>query len=83
MKYCPKCGTELFDEATICPECGVPQANSQADSGSIGYGILGFCIPVVGLVLFLIWKDAKPKNAKKAGVGALISFVLSVLLYLL
>jgi len=83
MKYCPKCGAELFDEATICPKCGVPQANSIDDSGSIGYGFLGFCIPIVGLVLFLIWKDVKPNNAKKAGVGALISFALGVLLYIL
>ncbi len=22
MKYCEKCGNELFDEAVICPKCG-------------------------------------------------------------
>lgn len=22
MKYCQKCGKELFDEAVVCPECG-------------------------------------------------------------
>lgn len=22
MKYCTKCGAELFDEAVICPKCG-------------------------------------------------------------
>ena len=22
MKYCSKCGNELFDEAVICPKCG-------------------------------------------------------------
>lgn len=24
MKYCMKCGKELFDEAVICPGCGCP-----------------------------------------------------------
>ena len=24
MKYCQKCGKELFDEAVICPGCGCP-----------------------------------------------------------
>ena len=26
MKYCTKCGNELFDEAVICPKCGCPVA---------------------------------------------------------
>lgn len=38
-------------------------------------------IPVVGLVLFLVWKDQKPKTAKAAGIGALVSVILSVLIY--
>lgn len=24
MKYCTKCGNQLFDEAIICPKCGTP-----------------------------------------------------------
>ena len=24
MKYCTKCGKELFDEAVFCPSCGCP-----------------------------------------------------------
>ena len=39
------------------------------------------CIPIVGLVLFLVWKDTKPRNAKAAGIGALVSVILSVLYY--
>ena len=33
------------------------------------------CIPIVGLVLFLVWKDTKPRNAKAAGIGALVSVI--------
>lgn len=27
MKYCAKCGAELFDEAVICVKCGCPAEN--------------------------------------------------------
>lgn len=49
------------------------------DNGSIGWGFLGFCIPLVGLILFLVWKDSKPLSAKKAGIGAIIGFGLNLL----
>ena len=49
------------------------------DHGSIGYAILGFFAPMIGLILFLVWRNEKPKSAKQCGIGALISFILSVL----
>jgi len=36
---------------------------------------------VVGLVLFLVWRDEKPKTAKAAGIGALVSVILTILIY--
>lgn len=51
------------------------------DSGSIGWGVLGCCIPLVGLILFLVWKDQKPNTAKKAGIGALIGVICIVIYY--
>ncbi len=53
------------------------------DNGGFGWGLLGCCIPIVGLVLFLVWKDNKPKTAKAAGVGAIVGVVLCVIYYLL
>lgn len=53
------------------------------DNGGFGWGLLGFCIPLVGLILFLVWKDDQPNNAKAAGIGALIGFVLSILVYII
>ena len=63
-----------------------PQYTSQpqaVDNGGFGWGLLGCCIPIVGLVLFLVWKDNKPKTAKAAGVGAIVGVVLCVIYYLL
>lgn len=57
--------------------------NNVTDNGGFGWGLLGFCIPIVGLILFLVWKGDKPKTAKAAGMGALISVIIGVVLYVL
>lgn len=48
------------------------------DSGSWGWGVLGFFIPLAGLVLLIVWSKSKPKCAKAAGIGALISLILGI-----
>lgn len=53
------------------------------DNGGFLWGLLGCCIPVVGLILFLVWKDQKPRTAKAAGIGALISVILLVIVYVI
>ena len=53
------------------------------DNGGFLWGLLGCCIPIVGLVLFLVWKDQKPKTAKAAGIGALVSVILAILYYVI
>ena len=84
--YCKNCGKEIDDLAVVCPNCGVATDNNQPasdDTGSIGWGLLGCCIPIVGLILFLVWRDTKPKNSKAAGIGALVSVFVSVLWYII
>lgn len=87
MKYCSKCGKEIMDDAMICPGCGCSQENkalqNQADSNSYGWALLGFCIPVVGLILYLVWKENTPLKAKAAGKGALVSVIVSVIFYVI
>lgn len=86
MKYCAKCGKELVDEAVVCPGCGCTQENRSvqaADSSSFGWALLGFCIPIVGLILFLVWKDNTPLKAKSAGMGALVSVIVSIVFYVI
>ncbi len=85
MAYCKNCGAQIDDKAVICPKCGVIQ-NIQlvvVDTGGFGWGLLGFCIPIVGLILFLVWKDTKPKTGRIAGKGALIAVIVSVICYVL
>lgn len=81
--YCRNCASEIDERAVVCPNCGVPQGNTQKviDNGGFGWGLLGCCIPLAGLILYLVWKDTKPKTAKAAGIGALVSFLSGVLVY--
>ena len=53
------------------------------DNGGILWGLLGCCVPIVGLILFLVWKDTKPKSAKSAGIGAIVGVVVCVVAYIL
>lgn len=67
-------------------EIGSPNKNtlkkrkSNEDSGSVGWAVLGFILPIVGIILGLYWLKSKPKCAKKAfmGVVVLIFFVVIV-----
>lgn len=85
MAFCRNCGGQISDDAAICIHCGVPQNTAPAvnDSGSLGWTVLGCCVPVAGLILWLIWKDTQPNNAKKAGLGALLSVVALVIFFIL
>ena len=93
--YCRKCGKEINDGTAYCPYCGESQGAGAArpqqspyqqamvyDSGSFGWAILGFLIPLAGLILWLAWIDIKPKSAKMAGIGALVSVILSIVSFI-
>ena len=83
MAYCKNCGAQI-DQQTVCPQCGTVQNTTPAvvDNGGFWWGALGCCIPIVGLILFLVWKDTKPKTAKSAGTGALVSVGIGIVYYI-
>lgn len=51
------------------------------DDGGFLWGLLGCCIPIVGLILYLVWKNERPKTAKATGIGALVSVCIGILYY--
>lgn len=83
MKYCNHCGAELEDEAVVCVKCGCSVSGSKPkedpNESTVGYAILGFFVPLAGLILFLLWNETYPRRAKSAGKGALISTIISVI----
>jgi hypothetical protein len=82
MKYCRYCGAEMFDEAVLCVKCGCQVENvsvsNEADAPSMGFAVLSFFIPLVGLILYLTWKDKTPLKARSCGKGALVGVIVSV-----
>ena len=84
MPYCTNCGNEVNQSASVCPNCGTslngPQADTQYnhprtmdDDNNALWGIIGFCVPIAGLILFIVWNQERPSNAKAAGLGALVN----------
>ncbi len=53
------------------------------DVPSVGLNILAFFIPLVGLILYLIWKDQYPKKAKSVGKTALIAVIINIVITIL
>lgn len=57
--------------------------NLNEDKKSFGFALLGFFLPIVGLVLYIVWKDTMPLKASSAGKGALVSAIVSAVLLVL
>lgn len=85
--FCSRCGKPVNKDAVICIHCGCSvQGNvkvGQQDSSNIGWGFLGFfasflLTPIIGLVLWLMWKDETPIRAKNIGIGTLVAVILGV-----
>lgn len=83
--YCKKCGNFVDETSTYCENCGAnlnnnSSANATDDNSSFGFAILGFFIPLLGLIFFLVYEGKKPKRAKSAGKGALIGFIAKIVI---
>lgn len=77
-KFCTNCGTKL--SGTEKTENVVVNNSTPEEGSGIGWGFLGFFIPIVGIILFFVWKQDKPKSSKAAGIGALISIIWSIVI---
>lgn len=60
-----------------------PRQTAPDDAPSMGWGVLGFFIPIAGLVLYLVWRDQYPLRAKSCGKGALASVIVYVVFIIL
>jgi uncharacterized membrane protein YvbJ len=94
MFFCYRCGAEHIDEAVICTKCGckieLPEASKNKDDINFWTGCLSYiCISVpligwiLGLILYLTWKESAPNRAKMVGILTLISVILSAIFWIL
>lgn len=73
MKYCSHCGTQLDDEAVICPACGCaaegvkpPKNKNELSTMTLVGFIFAFFEPVVGLVCSIIaYRSAVAESSKR------------------
>ena len=83
MKFCSKCGKELFDEAVVCTNCGcaVDSNNTPAavvDEVSVGFCVLSFFVPLFGVIYWAIKYKETPKRAKACGITAIVAWALNI-----
>lgn len=86
-KFCSACGKErptpVASAQPTYQQPVYPQMGYVQDAPSGGMTALGFFFPIVGLILYLVWKDQTPLKAKSAGKGALIGFIVGMALSIL
>lgn len=83
-KFCIICGNKISTQAVICPKCGAQQSNIQSvnnstDSGSLGWWWLGYLLPLVGLIVYLVSNNSKPRTAKLSELGAISSVIIEII----
>ena len=89
MSYCANCGSPVSTSNTVKPVAPAPvnqpkpAAPATQDAPNIAYAIIGFFVPIVGLILYLVEKDKTPLAAKSALKGMLIGIAVSVVLFVL
>lgn len=59
------------------PQYSAP-APAPNDSGSFGWAVLGFFFPLVGLILWLVWKDTRPKDSIQSRNGFIAGVIANV-----
>lgn len=97
--YCKNCGAPIADGATFCAKCSNSVdsnpnyysdtyrsdnfINKPVDNPSHAAGVVSCCFPVVGLILYFLWKDEKPNSAKLVCYWMIGGIALWILFYLL
>ncbi len=80
--YCKKCGAKLNEDNAFCPQCGNKLINNtdETDITNIICAVIGLIIPIVGAVLYYVFKKTNPKAAKTANVCSWIGFLVQIIL---
>lgn len=92
MAYCPGCGTQIADyTSNRCSSCGAdlrrgPRSIDHVDEGLSGEEKVGICLgniclsPLLGTILYFVWKDDKPKKADDVCTLTVYGFIGGIVL---
>lgn len=86
--FCSKCGHELVDEAVVCTNCGcavngansISRAAACEDTPNGLLNVLGFLIPLAGLIMYCVMHSKTPRKANQIGIFSLIGFIINFIL---
>ena len=86
--FCSKCGKEIADETVVCTNCGcavnggktMSSAAAGEDIPNGGLNVLGFLIPIVGLIMYCVMHNQTPRKANQIGLFSLVGFVINFIL---
>ena len=69
-------------DRNYCPPQPDGCRQDHREKSGIGWGILSFFFPAVGLILFLLWRKRKPRASRASGIGALTGLIATLIIVL-
>ena len=70
-------GSAVLSYHSPTPVLAASAIPAAGDGPSVGFAVLSFFFPLIGLILYLVWKDSNPLKAKSCGKGALVGVIIS------
>jgi hypothetical protein len=55
----------------------------RTDDGVGALGVLFFCLPLVGAIMYFVWRDDQPRKARQACTLALLGVAIGIVLRVL
>ena len=82
MKFCRQCGSEIRDEAVICPKCGCATGYEAVsnEKASAGWIVLAVLIPIAGVIYSIINWKTKPNAAKTVLIVSVIVWIVGIII---
>ena len=86
MQLCPHCGHEVTNNADFCVHCehritsAVYVPNVKKSWFDPRFAVLGAFSTLLGLILFLVYRDSNPGRSISAGIGAFVRAILNLIL---
>lgn len=90
--YCPYCGRSVANDPHgynpnynqgynqgYAPNTP-PYAPVKEDKVSVGFCILSYFVPIVGIILWIVWHKETPKKARACGITAIIAWVINFIM---
>lgn len=84
-ELCKYCGAEIPDEASECPQCGAPHTpivyTTESRLPAWLLPTISVFIPIVGFILYFVFKEKDEDLAKECGKYAIIGAVIDVIFF--